>query len=265
MHPRGRRSTARHRAPILNPPRPVHPTHLRVLRSGDLDPVLNMATDEALLATPGPPTLRLYGWRPDALSLGRFQQIEDVAAAIGDPPWPAIVRRVTGGGAIHHEHEVTFALTVDAALLPGDVPASYGRIHGAVRAALAALGVPTDFPRNAPLSSPRGGGLCFALATAFDLVLADGRKVLGGAQRRAHGRVLHHASLPLAPARLSPFSGAVDRPRAQVEDALIHGLAAALSLEPRDGESTAAERRSVAASARCRAGVAVPPLGSPRP
>ena len=45
--------------------------HLRVIFDGALPAARNMALDEALLETAGPPVLRLYGWQPPALSLGR--------------------------------------------------------------------------------------------------------------------------------------------------------------------------------------------------
>ena len=63
---------------------------------------------------------------------------------------------------------------------------------------------------DAPLSTgPRSAGLCFAGTTALDLVLRDGRKLVGSAQRRRGGRVLHHGSIPLSPPALTPDSGSV--------------------------------------------------------
>src|SRR3954463_11486888 len=71
-----------------------------------------MALDEALLEAAGGPTLRLYGWSEATLSLGYFQDHATVmaAAAPARAPAPPAVRRITGGGAIWHEHEVTYAL-----------------------------------------------------------------------------------------------------------------------------------------------------------
>ena len=46
---------------------------MRLLRTGALDPALNLALDEALLQS-GRDTLRLYGWDPPGLSLGYFQK-----------------------------------------------------------------------------------------------------------------------------------------------------------------------------------------------
>ena len=51
----------------------------RFLNTGDHSPGMNMALDEAILlaceAGASPPTLRVYGWRPPALSLGYAQNV----------------------------------------------------------------------------------------------------------------------------------------------------------------------------------------------
>lgn len=107
--------------------------YLRVLDDGARPPAENMAIDEALLRGGGLPSLRLYGWQPHAVSLGYFQKVDDFADL---PIDTVIVRRSTGGGAIHHGDEITFALTLDANLLPKDLDQSYVLLHDAVRAAL---------------------------------------------------------------------------------------------------------------------------------
>src|SRR5437763_13399975 len=79
----------------------------------------HMAADEALLdhaAATGRPALRFYAWDPPTLSLGYFQ-----SAADRQPGLP-YVRRPTGGGAIFHHCELTYALA-----LPGELAASPGR------------------------------------------------------------------------------------------------------------------------------------------
>ena len=83
---------------------------------------------------------------------------------------------------------------------------------------------------------PRDATLCFEDATAFDLVDGGGRKLVGSAQRRRAGRVLHHGSLPLSVPPLSPGSGALDvaagrrvswdEVAAVVEEELAHALGA---------------------------------------
>ena len=103
-----------------------------------------MGMDEALLVVGHPQaTLRLYRWQPAGLSIGYFQSSSDFSNVNGDH---VLVRRLTGGGAILHDDELTFSLALDARCLPTGIPESYDLIHGAVREALAEVGVSSDFP-----------------------------------------------------------------------------------------------------------------------
>lgn len=231
-----------------------HAVNVRLIRSGPLHPYLNMALDEASAASP--PTLRLYRFQPFGLSLGYFQDAADF-----DDAWLArhgfiAVRRVTGGAAIAHADDVTFSIVApqDAPWFAGDVKASYARIHAGIARGLERLGVSTAAraDREAASDSRRAHEpICFYKATGFDLV-AGGRKLVGSAQRRTPGRVLHHGSIPigknvLAPeaACLSELLGRTPEP-VEVEDALIAGLAEELGwtfelAEPSDEERAAAD------------------------
>jgi lipoate-protein ligase A len=185
---------------------------LAVWQDGARRPSANMALDELLLSRPGPPVLRLYAWEPAGLSLGRFQ----------DPAWFAdvpgrheLVRRVTGGGAIYHEHELTFALTGDAEILPGAIGASYDLVHGALARALAAVGVPVH-AATGTVAAPCARGTerwCFARPGRHDLVTAAGRKIVGSAQRRVRRpapRILHHGSIVLRAPSVTPCGAVAD-------------------------------------------------------
>lgn len=157
-----------------------------------------MARDLALLerAVAGEgPFLRTYAWAKPTLSLGYGQREEEVvepgkAAALG----VEVVRRFTGGGAILHQHELTFSLALPAGhpwarLAPEE---SYRACTRPLLGLLEARGVAASF-RGAC-----GGGAkaanCFASPACADLVVA-GRKLLGSAQRRRQGAFLQHASL----------------------------------------------------------------------
>lgn len=214
---------------------------LRVIDDGPLEPTFNMALDEALLLGCGPPTLRLYGWRPHAVSLGYFQRAADFADL---PPQTPLVRRLTGGGAIHHGDELTFALTLPTSLLPLDIAASYELIHGAALRALASIEVTATLLRHGHLPAARPDHRwCFAVPGRGDVVVADGRKLLGSAQRRIQRprpRVLHHGSLVLQAPPLTPFAAAVAEQATAAQQPplrarLIVELAAALGLSPTPG------------------------------
>lgn len=155
----------------------------------------NMDLDRALFAA-RKPALRIYGWKGRAVSLGYFQKQEEVRRSLpGDWKESPIVMRPTGGGAVlHTPHETTFCLVLPAAAI-GNPLSSYRAIHVAVQRALLGLGIRTEWahPRSA-------GPLCFLAPTSGDLLL-NGCKIVGGAQRRSRGWLLHQGSiqLPLAP------------------------------------------------------------------
>lgn len=188
----------------------------RLVETWDSSPAVAMGLDEALLAAETErPVLRFYTWRPEALSLGYFQRFADVPAA-GDAAH--VVRRITGGGAIHHHAgELTFSIVAPAehALYHGEVGASYARVHAVLIDALLAAG----FARNAApsLAAKRGGlrsdvagtGMCFHASTPLDVVWGA-RKGIGSAQRRTGGRVLHHGSIKLGPSPLEPEVATAD-------------------------------------------------------
>jgi lipoate-protein ligase A len=178
----------------------------RLITTWGADPAFNMGLDEALLLTPeSPPTLRFYTWRPDTLSLGYFQRYDDV---LGTEKAGAVVRRITGGGAIHHVHELTFSLTAPAEerVFQGPIKDSYVRIHAAIQRALAELGIQADMRGEGNLESDRKDtGMCFHESTDLDIAWS-GRKGVGSAQRRKDGRVLHHGSIKL---KTSPLEGEI--------------------------------------------------------
>lgn len=170
-----------------------------------------MALDEGLLQHGNStPVLRFYTWVPDTLSLGYFQRFEEVPqiARAG-----AVVRRTTGGGAIHHAEELTYSMALPGghALVAGEVRGSYERIHSALAHAFASLGVEASLRGDAALrSDDAGSAMCFHVSTPLDLTWS-GAKGVGSAQRRSGGRVLHHGSIKLG---TTPLEGPVATLRA---------------------------------------------------
>lgn len=172
---------------------------IRLLPTLSADGPEQMARDEALLEAAAVTTLRLYRWDPPTVSLGCFQDHAAIRAAL--PPGTALVRRITGGGAIWHQHEVTYCLAGELGRdgLPGRARDLYPLIHGAVLAALARRGAglalqPQSTGDRRYQAEPR----CFASPAADDLVHADGGKALGSAARARGGRFILHGSLKLA-------------------------------------------------------------------
>jgi lipoate-protein ligase A len=172
-----------------------------------------MALDQALV--PEPAVLRIYGWKPAGLSLGYFQKASDYPQDWLDQERLVLVRRVTGGAAILHRHDVTFSLVAafDSALFRGPVEASYDRLHQAVARGLLKLGAEVEARRDQRARSDSGRAgepACFKKATRFDLI-ADGRKLVGSAQRRTRARILHHGSIPLRPNPLAPEAASLEQ------------------------------------------------------
>lgn len=179
----------------------------RLITTWGARPEFNMGLDEALLeSAESPPTMRFYSWRPDTLSLGYFQRFADVPGASAERR--VVVRRITGGGAIHHVRELTFSLVAprEHRVYHGSVADSYVRVHAAVQSALEEIGVPARLRGATDLVSDRADtGMCFHHSTQLDIAWG-GRKGVGSAQRRKHGRVLHHGSIKLG---TSPLEGEI--------------------------------------------------------
>jgi lipoate-protein ligase A len=155
-----------------------------------------MARDLELLdevARGEPPVLRLYTWAGPTLSLGRFQPATDVDEAACAARGVAVVRRPTGGRALLHGADLTYAVAM--ARPPGaagHVDALYRTLAGALVAGLAELGV------AASVGTARGpdGPACFAAAQGADLRVGE-RKLCGSAQVQRGGSVLQHGSVLL--------------------------------------------------------------------
>src|SRR4051812_37736880 len=101
-----------------------------------LDAAAQMAADLDQLgavASGGPPVLRLYRWAPPALSLGRFQADADVDAAACARLGVEVVRRPTGGKALLHGGDLTYAVTLpEPTGAAGSVDAIYRLLAGAL-------------------------------------------------------------------------------------------------------------------------------------
>ena len=177
-----------------------------------------MALDEAALlaASDGALVLRVYRWSGPGLTFGYSQPFSAARAACDARGWKDVspVRRATGGGIVYHDGDITFSL-----IFPWDriwaPDAIYKNIHRAVHLGLKEAGVKTFL--NSPERRPLGAAAaCFSRAEPMDLVLADGRKVLGGALRKKGTKGLYQGSL-----RPEAFAAS----RADVEAAVEGGIA----------------------------------------
>ena len=181
-----------------------HRSTIRVLTDPPLTGPTNMARDEALLERVGkgesPPTLRLYEWDPPTISLGYFQHYSDFATLAPPAGRLAVVRRQTGGGAILHDLELTYSLTLPTGdvRLEGGANRLYQRAHDAITACLLTVDIKTTRCGNSDDSgAARGPFFCFERRHCFDLLIHND-KIAGSAQRRRRDAVLQHGSIILA-------------------------------------------------------------------
>ncbi|MBL9081234.1 MAG: hypothetical protein JNK76_05480 [Planctomycetales bacterium] len=166
----------------------------------------NMGVDEMLMeraAEAGTAVLRFYEWTPATLSLGYFQNAADRSGHEASRTAP-MVRRSSGGGAIVHDRELTYSISLPTSHpLAADAETLYRNIHGTLLAALAEFGVAARL--NETATTPFAGEpfLCFQRRAVGD-VLLDRFKICGSAQRRRRGAILQHGSVLLAQSPAAP-------------------------------------------------------------
>jgi lipoate-protein ligase A len=154
--------------------------------------------DQALLvrAARGERWLRLYRWGPHCLSFGRHEPaLRRYDRARIEVRRLDVVRRPTGGRAVWHAEELTYAVAAPAEPL-GGLRQAYEEIHRMLLAALRLLGVRAEM---APARAPDGvdAGACFASPVGGEITLG-GRKLVGSAQVREGEGLLQHGSLLLS-------------------------------------------------------------------
>ncbi len=251
------------------PRRIERPERWRLLTDTASNGAWNMAVDEAVLeAYAGgsdhlPPTLRLYGWRPGALSLGRSQAEQGACCRrFLRREGLDLVRRPTGGAAVLHESERTYSLVGKLRVEPfgGEVLEIYRVISEALIEAFRLLGL--DARTVAPSSEAPGSasfrGACYELSSAHEISVGD-RKLVGSAQVRKGSAFLQHGSIPLAmapdrldgalghptdPRRYTDLDGALGRRVTPVEldRAIVAGFERRFGVRLQPGELTSQER-----------------------
>jgi lipoate-protein ligase A len=150
----------------------------------------NMAIDEAILTSRiqnfVPNTLRLYQWKPSAVSIGKNQNPQrQVHTEALNKLGVDLVRRTSGGGTVYHDQtgEITYSVTARTHDLGKDITEVYTSIYAAITDALRLLGISADF-------SPGNHKNCPNLTV-------KGKKISGSAQTLRHGIVQQHGTLLL--------------------------------------------------------------------
>jgi lipoyl(octanoyl) transferase len=171
-----------------------------------MDGSRNMAIDASLLdETEKSQSLktivRFYGWRIPTISLGRNQQIDKaVDVEYCRTNGIDIVHRPTGGRAVLHDDELTYAVVSNDTDQFGDsIYGNYKRVSEALCLAYNRLGVPAVLAPETRKLSPSANDAdppCFLSPSRYELTV-QGRKIVGSAQRRLRRSFLQHGSMPI--------------------------------------------------------------------
>lgn len=226
---------------------------------------MNMALDEALLQSAaeqrgadqpqaedavGVPVLRVYQWARPTLSLGYFQAVAERETHAPSRECD-LVRRPSGGGAILHDRELTYALVLPERIARRRPHAQwYFDVHRALISVLEAQGITqqlslcADPPEIPPSEQPF---LCFARRAEGDVLMGT-HKIAGSAQRRRGGAILQHGSIlwrrsahaPELPGIADLVTGEI--PFASFREAFAGAVAASLKFELTPSQLTGQEQ-----------------------
>jgi len=163
-----------------------------------------MATDEAMALAfsegRAPPTLRLYAWSEPTVSIGAFQKLEARWQGPLEANKLPLIRRITGGRALLHASEVTYAVVAGTRdpLFSAGIKGTYLTLSKGLLQALKILGVQAELCRSPREKHRRRfkSPLCFSTASWYELT-HGGNKLVGSAQRRWPNCFLQHGSLML--------------------------------------------------------------------
>ncbi len=151
------------------------------------DAFMSMAIDEVLLKLnaegKSPNTIRFWRWLPSTVSIGCFQSVErEVDLEVAKRYGVDVVRRITGGGTVFHDHggELTYSVVCKQGDVPDDIIESYRLICGGLVQGFDQLGLRAEFN---PVND----------------VLGNGKKISGSAQTRRWGSVLQHGTMLISP------------------------------------------------------------------
>ncbi|MDH7506705.1 MAG: biotin/lipoate A/B protein ligase family protein [Candidatus Thermoplasmatota archaeon] len=180
----------------------------RLLKTENNSAFTNMAIDNAVLVANSkgftPPTVRFYTWKPPAISIGYFQSLNDeVDIDACNNLGVQYVRRITGGGAVFHEKELTYSVVIPEAnpKVPKNILQSYSKICGAIVKGLKHLWIESKY---APIND----------------IIVNNKKISGSAQTRKFKTVLQHGTV-LIDVDVDKMFKVLKVPNEKIKDKLI--------------------------------------------
>jgi len=235
----------------------------RLLKLETHNAYTNMAIDESILTAKTknlvPNTIRFYRWNPSAVSIGKFQNVENEVHLGNCRKYGVdVVRRITGGGAVYHdaEGEITYSVVANKKdLKTENINDVYIKFYDGIAEALKILGTKADFNEGNAKTCPN--------------LTLKGKKVSGSAQSHKKGIVLQHGTLlidvnlqkmftilrvpwattcmqvvNIAENKITSIQKETERNITidEVEQALIQGFQKALNIKLTEGKLTTYER-----------------------
>lgn len=170
----------------------------RVVRDAPFPGAVNMARDHGLAVShqAGEGVLRLYQWEIPTVSFGRNEPAKGLySEERAEEAGLAFVRRPTGGRAVFHHLELTYALVFPVGVF-GGLKKAYRLINEGLLGGLLEMGAPTRLAAPKGPSLPPEAGPCFRQPAEGE-VMALGRKLIGSAQVRMGDSILQHGSIIL--------------------------------------------------------------------
>lgn len=173
---------------------------IRLIEFQKFDPYLNMAIDEAIsmFVRQGKtlPTLRFYGWREKAVTIGEFQKIEEINHDFCIKNNIPVIRRPTGGKGILHGNDITYSFSArKEGIFGGSLFQAY-RILGKIFAkAFLLTGIAVEIKEGKKFGNNKSS-LCFAVS-CFGEICFKNRKIMGSAQKRWIDGFLQQGTIPV--------------------------------------------------------------------
>lgn len=176
----------------------------RFINSGKMPPNENMAIDKAILEGVAngisPQTVRIYDWNPPTISFGFHQNIAKyIDLERVKKSGFGIVRRPTGGRAVLHYDEITYAVIAKTdGILKGSILQSYQKIGKVLLATLKKIGIDAEMENGLPSlnNQKKWSNPCFTSASKYEIHYKN-KKIIGSAQIRKDGAFLQHGSILL--------------------------------------------------------------------
>jgi len=176
-----------------------------LIRSGPASAVLNMSTDEQMFRQylrDGIPAFRVYSWKTPSLTYGVSQEEgRDLDPGRCRAAGVEIAGRMTGGGILFHDNEVTYSFVCAKEDIgePSGLFVSYRKICAFLLRFYASLGLQASFASESKDFYLRSAPSVFCSASheKYD-ILINGKKIGGNAQKRARQAIFQHGSIPIS-------------------------------------------------------------------